>query len=91
MTDDLDLSCKELVELVTAYVEGALPAVERARFDAHLTECPDCVEYVAQFRRTIAAIGLAGPELEGTPPVGELLRVFRDWKRGMNGTATKSC
>jgi anti-sigma factor RsiW len=91
MTEDLELSCKELVELVTAYVEGALPAGERARFDAHLTECPDCVEYVAQFRRTIAAIGLAAPELERTPPVGELLRVFRDWKRGMNGTAIESC
>jgi anti-sigma factor RsiW len=81
MTQDLDLSCKELVELVTAYVEGALGADERARFDAHLTECPDCVEYVAQFRRTVAAIGLAAPELERTPPVSDLLRIFRDWKR----------
>jgi len=81
MTQDLDLSCKELVELVTAYVEGALRTDERARFDAHLTECPDCVEYVAQFRRTVAAIGLAAPELERTPPVSDLLRIFRDWKR----------
>ena len=81
MTQDLDLSCKELVELVTAYVEGALGADERTRFDAHLTECPDCVEYVAQFRRTVAAIGLAAPELERTPPVSDLLRIFRDWKR----------
>jgi anti-sigma factor RsiW len=81
MTQDLDLSCKELVELVTAYVEGALGADERARFDGHLTECPDCVEYVAQFRRTVAAIGLAAPELERTPPVSDLLRIFRDWKR----------
>jgi anti-sigma factor RsiW len=82
MTQDLELSCKELVELVTAYLEDALPAGERARFDAHLTECPDCVEYVAQFRRTVVAVGLAAPELERTPPVAELLRVFRDWKRG---------
>ena len=81
MTQDLGLSCKELVELVTAYVEGALGADERTRFDAHLTECPDCVEYVAQFRRTVAAIGLAAPELERTPPVSDLLRIFRDWKR----------
>jgi len=81
MTQDLDLSCKELVELVTAYVEGALPTDERNRFDAHLTQCRDCVEYVAQFCRTIAAIGLAAPELERTPPVTGLLRVFRDWKR----------
>ena len=83
MTDDLDLACNELVELVTAYVEGALPAGERARFDAHLAECPDCVEYVAQFHRTIVAVGLAAPELEHTPPVTALLGVFRDWKRGL--------
>lgn len=82
MTADLDLGCQELVELVTAYLEDALPAAERARFDEHLTECPDCVEYLAQFRRTIRAIGLAAPELERTPPVADLLRVFRDWKRG---------
>jgi anti-sigma factor RsiW len=82
MSQDLDLACNELVELVTAYLEDALPAGERARFDDHLTECPDCVEYVAQFRRTVAAVGLAAPELERTPAVGELLRVFRDWKRG---------
>jgi anti-sigma factor RsiW len=81
MTQDLGLSCQELVELVTAYVEGALGSDERARFDAHLTECPDCVEYVAQFRRTITAIGLAAPELERMPAVSDLLRIFRDWKR----------
>ena len=61
MKQDLGLSCKELVELVTAYDEGVLPVDERTRFDEHLTECPDCVEYLAQFRRTVAAIGLAAP------------------------------
>jgi anti-sigma factor RsiW len=81
MTEELDLACNELVELVTDYVEGALAPNERARFDAHLTECPDCVEYVAQMHRTILAVGLASTELERTPPVTELLRVFRNWKR----------
>ena len=42
MTQDLGLSCKELVELVTAYDEGVLPVDERTRFDEHLTECRDC-------------------------------------------------
>jgi anti-sigma factor RsiW len=81
LTEDLDLACNELVELVTDYVEGALAHRERARFEAHLTECPDCVEYVAQMRRTIVAVGLTATELERTPPVAELLRVFRNWKR----------
>jgi anti-sigma factor RsiW len=83
MTEDLDLACNELVELVTAYMEGVLPADERARFDGHLAECPDCVEYVAQMHRTIVAVGLVAPEFMPTPAVTALLRVFRDWKRGM--------
>jgi anti-sigma factor RsiW len=81
--EDLDLACNELVELVTDYFEGTLPARERDRFDAHLLECPDCVEYVAQMQRTILAVGLAAPELERTPAVTALLTVFRDWKRGL--------
>jgi anti-sigma factor RsiW len=68
MTQDLGLSCKELVELVTAYDDGVLPVDERARFDEHLTECPDCVEYLAQFRRTVAAIGLAGARVRTHAP-----------------------
>jgi anti-sigma factor RsiW len=81
MTDDL--ACNELVELVTDYLEGTLPPRERARFDVHLTECPDCVEYLAQMHRTIVAVGLAAPQLERTPAVTALLAVFRDWKRGL--------
>ena len=48
-----DLACRELVELATEYLEDALGVLERARVDAHLAECPDCDEYVAQIRRTI--------------------------------------
>ena len=77
------LACNELVELVTDYMEGTLPPVERARFDAHLSECPDCVEYVAQMHRTVVAVGLSTLELERTPAVTALLQVFRDWKRGL--------
>jgi predicted anti-sigma-YlaC factor YlaD len=51
MSQDLALSCKVLGVLVTAYDEGVLRMEEWARFDEHLTECPDCVEYLAQFTR----------------------------------------
>jgi anti-sigma factor RsiW len=78
-----DLACNELVELVTDYMEGTLLPAQRARFEAHLTECPDCVEYVAQMHRTIFAVGLSASELERTPAVTALLQVFRDWKRGL--------
>jgi anti-sigma factor RsiW len=75
-----DLSCQELVELVTDYLECALPAEQRARFDAHLSECPGCERYLEQMRATIA-LARAGADLERRPEVSGLLEAFRDWKR----------
>jgi anti-sigma factor RsiW len=75
MTDDL--SCKELVELVTDYVEGALPPPERARVDAHLVGCPYCRIYMDQMRATIRTLGHL-PEANVSPEALEaLLEVFR--------------
>lgn len=51
-----DLSCQELVELITAYLDGALEPAERARFEAHLSVCPPCRDYLGQFQRTVAAV-----------------------------------
>ena len=51
-----DMSCRELVELITDYVDGALSAEDRTRFDAHLAICPSCVTYVEQTRQTIATL-----------------------------------
>jgi anti-sigma factor RsiW len=82
MTPDAEMSCKELVELVTDYLDGALSAEDRARFEAHLTECPWCVEYVTQIERTAALVGATWQDLEREPAVAELLELFRDWKRG---------
>ena len=75
-----DLSCKELVELITAYLEDALPADELARFDAHLPTCTGCRNYLHQMRLTISTLGKLTPET--IPPVARanLLRAFRDWK-----------
>jgi anti-sigma factor RsiW len=75
-----DLSCQELVELVTDYLEDALAPTERARFDAHVAECPGCELYVEQMRTTIALAG-ASAGLESRPEVSGLLEAFRDWKR----------
>lgn len=75
-----DLSCQELVELVTEYLEGALPPAERARFEAHVAECPGCEIYLDQMRATIA-VARASAGLERRPDVSALLAAFRDWKR----------
>ena len=52
-----ELTCRDLVELVTDYLEGSLSRRDRARFDAHLAGCANCTEYVKQFRETIRLTG----------------------------------
>jgi anti-sigma factor RsiW len=76
------LSCRELVELVTAYVEGVLPADDRARFDHHIGTCSACVAYVDQMRATIR-LTAESRHVEALDPAlrDELLARFRDWKR----------
>jgi anti-sigma factor RsiW len=75
-----ELTCQELVELVTDYLEGALAPAERARFEAHLAGCPGCTRYVEQIRATIAVAGRTR-ELEDRPDMAQLLAAFRDWRR----------
>ena len=76
------LSCQELVELVTNYLEGALPQDERASFEHHIEGCTGCREYVRQMRQTIELTGRlttadVSPEAEA-----KLLVAFRNWKSG---------
>jgi anti-sigma factor RsiW len=75
-----ELSCQELVELITDYLEGTLPAGDRERFDAHLELCPGCRAYLDQMRTTIRLVH-ATEELEQRPEVAGLMRAFGDWKR----------
>jgi anti-sigma factor RsiW len=80
MQPEPELTCAEVVELVTDYLEGRLPARERRRFDEHLTECDGCTAYVEQMRATIAVTGrLPDPEL--SPEFEQqLLDAFRGWR-----------
>ena len=79
--DNGDLACKELVELVTDYVEGRLPATARARFEAHLDSCGGCRTYLEQMRQTIRSLGRQPVELIDPTARDRLLAAFRDWKR----------
>ena len=77
-----DLNCQELVELVTDYLEGALPPRDRDRFEQHVILCDGCGFYLEQLQKTIALTGCL-TEDSITPQAQEgLLRVFRDWKAG---------
>ena len=74
------MTCQELVELVTDYLEGALPGGERERFEAHLAVCPGCQTYLTQVQSTIALARASGPEVEPSE-MSPLLDAFRDWHR----------
>jgi anti-sigma factor RsiW len=80
---DTDLfTCKDLVQLVTAYLEGTLPTPQRARFEAHLAVCPGCTAYLDQMRTTIRLIGTLNEQDIDPGAEEHLLQVFRDWHAG---------
>ena len=75
-----DLVCQQVVELVTDYLESALPAADRQRFEEHLAGCPHCTEYLAQMRETIRLAGRLTPE-DLTPDMrSDLTDVYRRWR-----------
>jgi anti-sigma factor RsiW len=77
MADGTQISCREVVEVVTDYLEGRLPPGDVAVFEAHLELCDGCRRYVEQMRITIATVGRieesdVPPEMRDT-----LLAAFR--------------
>jgi anti-sigma factor RsiW len=74
------MTCQEFVELVTAYLEGALPADQRAAFEDHMTLCPGCDHYLAQFKQTIEVLGELPEETLSAPGRQRLLDAFADWR-----------
>jgi anti-sigma factor RsiW len=82
------LSCRELVELVTEYLEGAMPGPQRLAFEQHVAICPPCRGYFAQLRKTIK-VGERLREEDLPDHVRDsMLAAFRDWKLERNGGAT---
>ncbi len=75
-----ELTCRELVELVTDYLEGALPPEDAARFDRHLAVCPGCTTYVEQIRQTVRQAGRLHEDDLAPAAREALLAQFRNWK-----------
>jgi anti-sigma factor RsiW len=73
------LSCQELVELVTEYFEGTLREDERASFDRHIGGCTGCREYLEQMRATVELTGSLRPEDLSAEAEQKLLAAFRNW------------
>jgi anti-sigma factor RsiW len=76
------ISCREVVEIVTDYLEGALPADDLARLETHLAACDPCRVYIEQIRTTqrVAAAAEAEAELARRPDRDALLAAFREFR-----------
>jgi anti-sigma factor RsiW len=82
MTESPDhITCREVVELVTDYLEGALSADETELFEQHINFCEGCEWYVDQMRKTVATVGRISEEDVPAETRDRLLAAFRDWKR----------
>jgi predicted anti-sigma-YlaC factor YlaD len=75
------ITCREVVELVTDYLEGSLSAEIRVQLDRHLAECDGCSAYLDQMRQTIRLTGQFREESLSSEQRDELLRLFQDWKK----------
>jgi anti-sigma factor RsiW len=75
-----DLVCQRVVELVTDYLDGVLSRSERRRFERHLRGCPNCTNYLAQMRETIAATGSLRPDDLSPEAREELTALFHRWR-----------
>jgi anti-sigma factor RsiW len=75
-----DLVCQEVVELITDYLEDALPRAQRRRLEAHLAACENCTEYLEQMRATVRLTGsLQADDL--TPEMREeFAALYRRWR-----------
>jgi predicted anti-sigma-YlaC factor YlaD len=76
------LACKEVVELVSDYLEGVLLPEKHAALEEHLAGCSGCTNYVEQVRLTIGMLRTLAQEPVFPETKEELLQVFRQWKAG---------
>jgi anti-sigma factor RsiW len=72
-----DLPCRDFVELVTDYLEGALPVPQRIVVERHLAFCRPCIDYLEQMQATIRATGALHEEDLPEPVLESLVEAFR--------------
>jgi len=77
-----DLTCREVVELVSSYLDDALEAEERSAVDAHLAGCEGCRIVLDEVRDTIRMTGMLTEEQLTDAQRETLLRAFRGWNEG---------
>ena len=77
-----ELSCREVVEILGDYLEGAMPSEDRVRLEEHLADCDGCAAYLEQLRVTIRLSGRLTEEAVSSGAMAPLLEAFRAWRRG---------
>ena len=75
-----EMTCRELVEVVSDYLDGTLASDDRRRLEQHLEECSYCAEYVEQMRQTVEALGELSEDTIAPETRDELLAAFRGWR-----------
>jgi len=75
-----EMACIEVVEVVTDYLEGTMPARKRRLLEQHLTGCDGCDAYIEQMRRTIEVSGRLRAEDVPSELEARLLAAFETWK-----------
>ena len=78
------MKCRDVVELMTDYLEGALSLADRARFEAHIAGCDGCRAYLEQLRETRRVAGRLASEPVPESLQAELMNAFRDWRARPN-------
>ena len=79
------IACRDLVELVTDYLEGALPADQHERFQQHIAGCDGCTAYLGQMRETIRLTGTLREQQISPDARAALLHAFRGWASRSDG------
>jgi anti-sigma factor RsiW len=81
------VTCRQVVELMTEYLEDSLSQPDRLRFEEHIAGCEGCRAYLAQLRTTKRVVGKLADEPIPEPLEAELVKAFRDWKSTEAGLA----
>ena len=81
MTEQREITCREMVELMTDYLEGSMPPDDRTKFEEHLSICDGCTNYLRQLQETIRVTGMLTEEQIPEDHKNQLLMAFRGWKR----------
>ncbi|MGZ5128992.1 MAG: anti-sigma factor family protein [Actinomycetota bacterium] len=80
MTTEADVTCRQVVELLSDYLDDAIPAPDRARLDAHLAGCDGCSAALEQLRETIRVTGTLTEEQVAQEQLEPVRSVFRAWQ-----------